>query len=580
MDEQVVFGGKYTAVRRLDSGGLADTWEATGPTGQTVVVKSFQGLTSEQAAWLQQSAQAAAGVTSQYVARVEDWGSHGPDGFFLVREFIAGTDMGSMVASTGPLKPAKAALYGSELAAALAALHGHGVVHGNVKPANVLVTPDGAVKLVGVGWPPIPAHATPGTPATATMFTSPEQLRGETPTYESDVYGAGATLYSLSTGKYPFQGADAAQVAQNVLTVMPPAPARVNPAVPTALDVTIIRAMQKDPADRQGSAAELQQELQQESDATQVLPATVATPVAIPEKRRLIWPWIVGGVVLLALLAGGGWWYYQQSLNNVAVPNLTGMTSAQATATLNAAQLQLGTVSNTQSVQEGTPAGSVVTQDPAAGAKAAKSSKVNITLNGPSQAQVPNMVGQTEAQAIEALQTAGFTVGTTKQAFDAKVPVGNVISQDPAAGGQAPKGTTVTLTVSKGQQSAVVPDVTGKSQSSATSALEGAGFKVAVKTASSSSVAQGNVVSQTPGGGVTAVPGTTVTITVSSGAAQVKVPDVNGLSRSAASDAIVNVGLKVQTTGSVSTTATVNGQSPNAGTSVDPGSTVTITMGD
>jgi beta-lactam-binding protein with PASTA domain len=310
-----------------------------------------------------------------------------------------------------------------------------------------------------------------------------------------------------------------------------------------------------------------------------VMPTTpAATP--IPEKKRLVWPWIVAAVVLLLLLVGaGGWYFYQQSLNNVAVPNLTGMTTAQATAALNAAQLQLGTVSNTQSVQTGTPPGSVIQQDPTAGAKVAKNGKVNITLNGPSEAQVPNVVGQTEAQAIQALQAAGFTVAPVKQAFDSKVPVGNVISQEPAAGGQVPKGTSVTLTVSKGQQQAVVPDVTGKSQSSATGTIESAGFKVSVKTASSSSVPQGDVISQAPAAGVTAVPGSTVTITVSSGQAQVKVPDVNGLGLSAASDAIVNVGLKVSSAGSSSPTATVTAQSPSAGTSVGPGSTVTITMG-
>jgi beta-lactam-binding protein with PASTA domain len=335
--------------------------------------------------------------------------------------------------------------------------------------------------------------------------------------------------------------------------------------------------MQKDPGDRQGSAAELQQELQAEAGATQVLPTTAAAPVAIPEKKKLIWPWIVAGVVLLALLAGGGYWYYSQSQNNVAVPNLTGMTPAQATAALNAAQLQLGTVSNTQSVQTGTPPGSVVQQVPAAGAKAPKGSKVNVTLNGPSEAPVPNVVGQTEAQAIQALQAAGFTAAPVKQAFDAKVPVGNVISQDPAAGGQAPKGTVITLTVSKGQQSSAVPDVTGKSQSDATSAIQGAGFKVSVKTASSSSVNQGDVISQAPVGGVTAVPGSTVSITVSSGQAQVKVPAVSGMTLNQASDAIVNLGLKVSSSGP--TTATVTAQDPAAGTSVAPGSTVTITLG-
>ncbi len=578
MDQPVVFGGKYTVVRRLDSGGVAATFEATAPTGQTVVVKSFTGLSPEQIAWLQQSAQAAAGVTSSYVARVLDWGAEG-DQFFLVREFVAGTDVGSVVAANGPMPAHQAAMYGAEIAGALAALHGHGVVHGNVKPANVLLTPDNQVKLVGVGAPPMPAHITAEAPPTAAMFLSPEQVQGQAATYESDVYGAGATLYSLATGKYPFQGADAEQVAQNVVGVMPPAPARVAPGIPNGLDVTIVRAMQKNPADRQGSAAELQQELQSEAGQTQMMPAAAAAPV-VEKKKTPIWPWIVIGLIVLAALAGLGYWWWSSSQNTVAVPNLSGMTAAQATTALNSAQLLLGTVSNTQQVQAGTAAGAVVQQDPAAGAKTPKGSKVNITLNGPSLAPVPNVVGQTEAQALQNLQTAGFVAGASKQAFDSKVPVGNVIAQDPAAGTQVAKGSTVTLTVSKGQEQGAVPNTVGMSQADATAAIGKAGFKVAVTTASSSAVTNGNVISQAPAGGVTAVAGATVTITVSTGPpapTKVKVPALTGDTWQQASNALTNVSLVISPASS-STTGTVNTQSPSAGTMVDPNTTVTLTF--
>ncbi len=579
MDQPLVFGGKYTTVRRLDSGGVAETWEATGPTGQTVVVKSFSGLTPEQTAWLQQSAQSAAGVTSPYVARVLDWGAQ-DSGFFLVREFVAGTDVGSIVAANGPLQPHQVAAYGAEIAGALAALHGHGVVHGNVKPANVLVTPDNQVKLVGVGAPPMPAHITADAPPTASMFLSPEQIQGRAPTYESDVYGAGATLYALATGKYPFQGADAAQVAQNVVTVMPPAPARVVPGIPTGLDVIIIRAMQKDPADRQGSAAELQQELQSEAGQTAVMPAVAATAAVVPEKKkRPVWPWIVIGVVVLAALLGLGYWWWSSQQNLVAVPNLQGMTQTQATAALNSAQLQLGTVSNTQQVSSGTAAGAVVSQDPTAGAKVAKGSKVNVTLNGPSLVTIPDVTGQTEAQALQALQSAGFATGPSKQAFDAKIPVGNVISQDPPAGTQAAKGSTVTLTVSKGQAQGTVPDTTGMSQADATSAIQKAGFKVAVNSQSSDTVAKGDVISQQPAGGVTAVPGSTVTIAVSTGPAapsQVTVPNVVSMNLTNATSTIEGKGLVVSSSGP--STGTVDTQNPTAGTQVAPGSTVSIVL--
>ena len=589
MDERV-FGGKYTTARRLGSGGVAETWEATDSTGHTVVVKSFAGLAPEQTSWLEASAKAAADVSSPWAARVLDWGAEGADGFYLVREFVAGTDLASMIAASGPLASSQVAAYGAEIAGALAALHAHGVVHGNVKPANVLLTPDGQIKVVGVGMPPIRATVTRDTPSTATMYTSPEQLEGGAAVFESDVYGAGATLFTLATGGHPYEGENAEEVARNVISATPAAAAQLNPSISPALSATIARAMHKQPVERQGSAAELQQELEQEAGATQIMPpvpiaAPIATAAQPEKKKRPVWPWVVGGIVLLALIALGTWYALAQQAqraqqaNMTTVPTLQGMTKADAATALVTAQLQLGKVGNTQTVQEGVPAGVVVGQSPAAGGKVAKGSKVGITLNGPTQAPVPSEVGQTEAQAIEALQTAGFTAGPSTQAFSSKFPAGIVISQSPVAGTQSTPGSVVTLTVSKGIKQGTVPDVTGTSQTAATRTLQAAGFGVSVRTASSTSVDEGQVMSQSPAGGVTAVAGTTVVITISTGAPHVSVPNVHGESSTSAANILGNAGLKVTTEGSSASTATVQSQDPSAGTSVARGSTVTITMG-
>jgi serine/threonine-protein kinase len=163
-----------------------------------------------------------------------------------------------------------------------------------------------------------------------------------------------------------------------------------------------------------------------------------------------------------------------------------------------------------------------------------------------------------------------------KQSFDGKVSIGNVISQDPAAGTQTLKGGVVNLNVSKGTQQIAVPSVTGQTQSQASAALEAASFKVSVKTATSSSVAQGTVISQTPAAGVTAVAGSTVAITVSSGVGTVTVPNLNGMSQAQAGAQLGGLGLKVSVEGTG--TGNVVSQSPATVTQVAPGSTVTITL--
>lgn len=573
--QPAAFGGKYTPVKRLDSGGAGETWQASDGGGRTVVVKAYDGLNETQLANAQAIAQAAGRVQSNYIARVLDWGVQG-DQFYLVREYIAGTDLASVIASKGPLPAQEAAKYGAEISAGAAALHAVGVIHGNIKPANVLVTPQNEVKMVGLGWVPGPAHVNPSAPSTATMYMSPEQIQGGSATYASDVYGIGATVYSAVTGRAPFAGADAAQVAQNVLGVIPTPPSQIV-TVPAQLEAIIAQAMNKDPQSRQSSAQLLEQQFMTIAGATQVMAPVAAAPVE-PEKKSKAWIWwVVAALVLLALLgAGGYWWYTQQT--TVPVPNVVGQTLEQANTTLTQAGLAAGNVSYTNTVESAVPAGAVLSQTPPSGGRAPKGSKVALTLNGPQLVEVPDVTNQTEAQAVAALVGKGFQT-SVKQVFDSKVTAGNIISQDPAGGTKQPKGATITLMVSKGQQQGTVPSVVGQSQANATSALQKAGYKVAVKTATSSSVAQGNVISQSPGAGATAATGVTVTITVSSGQGQVKVPNVQGDSLASASNALGAAGLKVKTEGSSSSTATVTAQNPTADTMVAPGSTVTITLG-
>jgi serine/threonine-protein kinase len=575
--EGTVFGGKYTVTKRLDSGGAAETWEATDPSGSLVVLKRFSAPDEQWLAALQSNAQAAAAVTHPNVARVLDWGTEGYE-FWIVREFVPGTDLATLVGSRGPVAPAQAAKYGAEVAGALSALHGHGLVHGNVKPANVVLTPEGDVKLVGIGTGGVGAALLePTLPPTAVAYTSPEQVSGGNATPASDVYGLGATLYDLSTGKAPFLGPDAASVGHAVTTLVPTPPSQVLPGVPAAFEAITMRALQKDPTLRYGSAEEMRTELERLSGQTSVMPVVPVAAAAAPAKKP-VWPWIVGAVVLLALLALAAWYFLAGNGEKIAVPDVRGLSVPQATAALTTVGLEVGTVGNTAAVDPAYPAGTIASQDPSATAKVPKATKVNILLNGPAMVAVPDVTGQTEASAIQELQAAGLGNAVT-QSYDGKVPVGNVISQDPAAGTQSPKGGIISLKISKGTQQIAVPGVVGEKQADATRILTDAGLKVSVKTASTPNVPSGSVMSQTPAEGVTVVAGTTVTITVSTGVGQVKVPDVTNQSQTAASNNLGQQGLKVSVVNpSAPSTWTVSVQTPVGGTSVAPNSTVTITL--
>ena len=239
------------------------------------------------------------------------------------------------------------------------------------------------------------------------------------------------------------------------------------------------------------------------------------------------------------------------------VPDVTGKTESDASATLAEEGLVTGTITYVSDSQ--VKAGHVKSQEPAAGTETNVGAKVALTVSkGPQTGQVPNVVGLPEAEAKSALEDAGFKI-TTAKAANADVPSGKVITQSPAAGTVVTAGSTVTITVSTGApapQNPTVPDVVGLSQSDATSKLQSAGFKVTSAQAANADVPSGDVISQSPPGGTAVAAGSTVTITVSTGLAanqKPTVPDVVGLSENDAKSTLEGAGFKVSTTKAEST---------------------------
>ena len=200
-----------------------------------------------------------------------------------------------------------------------------------------------------------------------------------------------------------------------------------------------------------------------------------------------------------------------------------------------------------------------------------------------SQAIVPNVVGMSQSAAQSAITAAGLTVSTVTNASSTSVAPGNVISQTPAASTSVSSGSSVSLTVSSGPPTAAVPNVVRLTQSAASTAITGAGFKVGTVTlASSSTVPAGSVISQTPAGGTDAPKGAAVALTISNGPPPVKVPNVVGLTQSAATSAITSAGLTLGTVTMASSptvaAGTVISESPQAGADAAAGSAVALTV--
>lgn len=314
-------------------------------------------------------------------------------------------------------------------------------------------------------------------------------------------------------------------------------------------------------------------------------------PGASTEPKSKVWIWVVVGVVALALL--GGWYYMSQSEDGngwlllfgtpkVATPEVVGLTQETAETAITAAGLTVGEVSEEPTL--GAEPGTVTAQDPEAGLEVEEGSSVDLVVATVPVAGVPDVVGDSQEEAAAKLAQEGLRIGDVEYAYNKEVDAGFVISQDPEAGSEVVVGSAVQLSVSKGEETGQVPNVVGLSQDDAIATLEAAGFEVKTTKEKSESVEAGDVIAQSPAAGKSAAAGSTVTITVSSGAPEAPqsvVPDVVGAGPLQAIADILAAGLKVKLAwvADDDNIFKVSAQKPPAGTEVDPGTTVSIDIG-
>jgi eukaryotic-like serine/threonine-protein kinase len=310
-----------------------------------------------------------------------------------------------------------------------------------------------------------------------------------------------------------------------------------------------------------------------------------------PPPRPLIWPWLL--LLLLLVLAGlAAAWYFanrDEMIDATTVPDVVGLERDDAEERIDERELE----SEAKSVVSERRPGLVVAQRPAAGARYGEGGIVVISVaRGPSQVEMPDVVGLQTAVALRRLQSAGLRARA--QAVQSRRPKGLVLRQVPRAGTEVPNGSAAVIVVSAGPQFADVPDVVGLSTDAATAQLTRAGFRTQVQEVAASEP-EGTVVAQNPGGGARAQRGRVVRINVSRGQGQTTttvvtttpsgttVPATGGQDEASARAALEGAGFQVRVLSRAVTDPSQDGivlqQAPAGGTRAQPGSTVTITVG-
>jgi beta-lactam-binding protein with PASTA domain/tRNA A-37 threonylcarbamoyl transferase component Bud32 len=615
-----VYSGRYEITHLVARGGMAQVYRAVDrQLDRPVALKVLFPELSVDKTFVERfrrEAQAAANLSHPNIVPVFDWGED--DGsYFIVMEYVDGRALSAVLKDPEPMPPRQIASIGAGVAAALAFAHRHGVIHRDVKPGNVLITPDGEVKVTDFGIARAVNTEESLTQTGAVMGTaayfSPEQAEGKGVDARSDIYSLGVVLYEMAVGKPPFTGDSPVAVASKHVRDQPVLPRVANPAVPSALNAVIMKAMAKNPDDRYGSAEELRADLLRFADGrpveavdpgmTSMMTALGTTSMMGPSTGRTMA--VLDGtplhpgqedeerkkrrrnlIILLAVLlvALGIIAYFLISsllVSKVNVPDVVGVPRSVATQTLKSDGLAVGTVSFATNSK---PKDTVLSQNPSSGASVDKNSTVDLVVsNGPNIpiVTVPSVTGQQLTAAIPLITAQGLNY-TVKDITSPK-PVGTVISQTPAGGAKVKQNVPVVLTVSGTQSQVSVPSVLGQTPASAGSQLTHAGLTVGTQTSACSSQFQTGLVSQqNPAGGVNVQPNTPVNIVVSSGSC-VSVPGVIGQSANAAQSAITGAGLVPNTTFDTTCAngaqpGNVDNQNPAQATQVASGSTVNISV--
>lgn len=557
---QRILDQRYELEELIGGGGMADVYKAKDcllnrPVAVKILHEEFK-QDKEFIDKFQREAQAAARLSHPNIVNIYDVGVADGD-HYIVMEYVPGRTLKDRIRQEGHLSVSESLRVAREIAEALAHAHANNLVHCDIKPHNILMMADGHAKVADFGIARAVTESTmtySGNVIGSVHYFSPEQAKGTMITPKSDVYSLGVVLYEMLTGKLPFTGDNPVSIAIKHLQEEPVPVRQIDPAIPPVVEAIVSKAMSKDPAMRPTSA-ELVQDISQaermlmagsqpmpqmapmsqDPDATQVLPRVQPTQQPLPPRRA---PQDEG--------------YDEDEPEKEksifkSKKFIAGLLVVLLAGFFVGAFMSYGKFWSTAEVT------------------------------------VPDVTGKQMTLARQILEDKKLRVNVA-ETYNADVPAGQVVSQNPTAGSKVKEQRLVTIYVSKGGEEIEMPDLTGLSKSDAEAQLKKMGLKLGSVYEKYSNEEAGTVIKQDPKAGTKISRGQTVDITVSKGkqSHKVSVPDVTGVSLDAAKAALQSRGLKV---GSVSkqesrqAAGTVVSQSPASG-EVEEGSSISLVIAE
>ena len=555
-----VLAGRYELFERVGEGGMSVVYKAKDKLlNRFVAIKILKPEFINDHKFIdsfRRESQAAASLSHPNIVNIYDVGREG-NIHYIVMELIQGKTLSDYIKEQGPMPYPKVIALSKQIAAALAFAHKNHIIHRDVKPHNVMITPNGTAKITDFGIAKAVNAATivdntEGIIGSVHYF-SPEQARGGYVDEKSDIYSLGIVMYEMLTGRVPFDGDNPVNIALMHINGEMIPPSKLVDGVPPALEHIILKCTDKYPVNRFASADELIEALNNLEFVSTVVGDSVLVngrnrdeqrgpiaetdyddgedeyvderdynrkkgkkPPMSKKKKIIIIASAVAAALLLFVVIGFATGLFGGK--EIEAPDFKNMTLKEAK--IAAKEYKIRIKKGDEVVSEEVEKGRIVSQDPDAGTTIKTGSTVTVNISkGLGDGSVPDLRGKKQSELADYLEAAGFKLGTVSEEASEEEK-GTVLSQDPNAGEEVEKGTAINVVVSDGSKAkATVPYLVGKSINDAQSALSKAGLSLgSISYEYSSTYAEGEVIWQQYDANAQLDKGTSVRISVSKGA--------------------------------------------------------------
>ena len=553
---------------------------------RTVAIKTLKPVYVEQEKFVERfkrEAQTAANLNHPNIVQIFDWGI-GDEPFFVM-EYIEGSTLTSIISKKRTLSISDILFIGAQVSSGLQAAHSQGLVHRDIKPGNIMITPEGKVKVTDFGIVSLQNEESDITKTGSILGTasyiSPEQAQGKPVSKESDLYSLGTVLYELITGRPPFEGETPIATATKHITDKPEKLSVYRQNIPKGVENAILKLLHKYPKDRFKNAEDLralllQQKNQLQSIQTQENLVGLTNPKV---KYRFTLPVLA---ISLSIVIGTIWTLTRifdglpvdgETQIIIEIPDLTGSSQTEALNDLQNLGFKVG-IEN--SAHPNVPEGSVIRTQPLANTPTGPDTLVTIIVSvGPEAYPIPYVIDLETDRAIYVIEESGFIIGQRIEVNDDSVPIGFIISQNPIAGKKMGPGSSVDLVISAGPSLIELGDLSRKSLEDGSQILETLGLQYEIIEEFSEDIEEGLISGTLPEAGEIVTPDEIITIIYSLGIA-IEVPEVEGLNYQDAIDKLEEFGLVATVNGD--TNGIVRKQIPRKGEFIEPEGVIELTF--